>query len=127
MINAACRLWRAGDGLLMWRRRPSGRRNGQGGMERRTVNRYLVGVLAGVAAVVSACSFKPRIGMSFDDWNRECRSKALSGGTLLERKGTTATYYCYKQDYLYIFENGALAQVVHQPAYDSGSGVNLVR
>lgn len=91
------------------------------------MNRYLVGTMAAVAALVAACSFKPQIGMSFDDWNRECRSKTLSGGTLVERKGTTAVYYCKEQDYLYTFENGALAEVKNQPAYDSGAGVKLIR
>ena len=91
------------------------------------MNRSLVCAMAAVAALVAACSFKPQIGMSFDDWNRQCRSKTLSGGTLVDRKGTTAVYYCNKQDYLYTFENGALAEVKHQPAYDSNANVNLIR
>ena len=75
------------------------------------MTKYRVVMAAGLLATLAACSFKPQIGMSFDDWNRECRSKALSGGTLLERKGAAEVYYCGTQDVLYTFENGALAEV----------------
>jgi hypothetical protein len=89
--------------------------------------RYLVfSTMLVLLAVGAACSFKPQIGMSFDDWNRQCRTKALAGGTLLEQKGATAVYYCGTQEVLYRFENGALAEVKNQPAYSAGSGMKLM-
>ena len=91
------------------------------------MTKYRVGAVVGLLALLAACSFKPQIGMSFEDWNRQCRSKALSGGTLLERKGAAEVYYCGTQDNLYTFENGALAEVKNQPAYQSGAGVKLIR
>jgi hypothetical protein len=91
------------------------------------VTTYRIGAMVGLVAMLAACSFRPQIGMSFEDWNRQCRSKALSGGTLLERKGATDVYYCGTQDVLYSFENGALAEVKSQPAYQSGAGVKLIR
>ena len=73
--------------------------------------------MLGLLALLAACSFKPQIGMSFDDWNRECRAKALSGGTLVEKKGTTSVYTCGTDDNYYTFENGALAEVKTRAAY----------
>jgi hypothetical protein len=85
------------------------------------------GALAVLVLAGGACTFQPRIGMSFDDWNRECRSKTLSGGTLVERKGTTAVYYCDKRDVFYTFENGGLAAIKNQPAYGPGDSFRVGR
>ena len=95
------------------------------GRERGVVRQSIYGALLAVAVVGAACSFTPRIGMSFDDWNRQCRAKALAGGTLLEQKGTTAVYYCGTQEVLYRFENGALTEVKNQPAYGATQGLKL--
>lgn len=73
----------------------------------------------------AACSFRPQVGMSFDDWNRQCRSKTLSGGTLLREEGARSVYYCGTQEDLYTFENGALADIKNQPAYSAGAGLKL--
>jgi hypothetical protein len=78
-----------------------------------------------VLATVAACTFKPQIGMSFDDWNRECRTKTLSGGTLLRQEGDTQVYYCATQENLYAFRDGALAEIKVQPAYSAGAGLKL--
>jgi hypothetical protein len=76
-------------------------------------------------ATVAACTFKPQIGMSFDDWNRECRTKTLAGGTLLREEGEAQVYYCATQENLYTFRNGALAEITNQPAYSAGAGLKL--
>jgi hypothetical protein len=89
------------------------------------MRRFLASAILLAAVAASGCTFQPQIGMSFEDWNRECRSKALTGGTLLEQKGASSVYYCGKQDVLFTFQNGALAAVTNQPAYNSGKGFNL--
>jgi len=90
------------------------------------VSKVGIGAIFALAALLGACSFTPQIGMSFEDWNRQCRSKALSGGTLVERKGSTDVYYCGSQDVLYSFDSGVLAEVKNQPAYQSGAGLKLI-
>lgn len=89
------------------------------------MSRYLRWSAMLVLLGAAACSFKPQIGMSFDDWNRECRTKTLSGGTLLRQEGSKAVYYCGAQENLYTFENGALAEIKNQPAYSAGAGMKL--
>jgi hypothetical protein len=90
-----------------------------------TMSRYATCGALMILLAAAACSFKPQIGMSFDDWNRECRAKTLGGGTLLRKEGSRSIYYCDTQENLYAFENGALAEITYQPAYAAGAGMKL--
>lgn len=83
--------------------------------------------LAVLALAAGACAFEPRLGMSFDEWNDQCRSRTLAGGTLLERQGSRAVYYCERQDVLYTFENGGLASIKQQPAHGPGDSFRVGR
>ena len=77
---------------------------------------FLAGGALALAALAGAgCSFQPRIGMSFEEWNRQCRSQTLAGGTLLEQQGSTAVYFCETRDVLYTFVDGGLASIKQEP------------
>lgn len=91
------------------------------------MKRHLIWAALAISLLGAGCTFRPQIGMSFEDWNRECRSKTLSGGTLLEQKGSKSVYYCDDRNYLYTFENGGLASITEQPAYGPGDNFKLGR
>ena len=92
-----------------------------------TMSRYsILGALSILLVGLAACSFRPQVGMSFDDWNRQCRTKTLAGGTLLRQEGAKSIYYCNTEENLYTFENGVLAEIKNQPAYGAGAGVKLM-
>ena len=91
------------------------------------MRRFLLGAGLALPVLAAGCTFEPRIGMSFEEWNRECRSKTLAGGTLLEQQGSKSVYYCDKRTVLYTFENGGLASITQQPAYGPGDSFKLGR
>lgn len=87
----------------------------------------LAAIVLAAELALGGCTFRPQIGMSFDDWNSECRSRNLSGGTLVERSGDRAVYYCGSRETLYTFDGGALANIKDQPAYGGTGQVRLGR
>lgn len=74
---------------------------------KRTVFIFLTMLLFSLAG----CSFQPKLGMTFEEWNRECRMKNLTNGTLVKAEGAWEVYYCDNTRIFHYFNKGVLVKI----------------
>lgn len=61
--------------------------------------------------LASCASMEPRIGMSFQEWNDQCRAYQWVNGKLVAADSETQVYTCQDQNQVYIFQNEQLVMI----------------
>lgn len=74
---------------------------------------FITSIALLVVVTVYGCgSWRPHIGMSFEEWDKQCLKRTWSHGALVGAEGNLEVFYCdHMPNVFYYFEDGILVKV----------------
>jgi hypothetical protein len=64
--------------------------------------------------LLAGCAPQPKLGMTFEEWNRQCRMKNWTNATLVQAEGEWGVYYCDNVNVFHYFNKQLEIKIINQ-------------